>query len=133
MSDAPLTEAEMEIARDVIGGLGSDMSRIDTDDVEDAARAIRAYAEKTTNERLKHWETAFETTNPAQAIAEHWAVLAKRKALQDENAVLRQANDSITAINHSAKKLADQDAGEIAHLKAELDEARKAPERSEEQ
>ena len=32
--------------------------------------------------RLNQWEAAFETTNPAQAKAEHLAVLEKRTALQ---------------------------------------------------
>lgn len=77
-------------------------------------------------DRLKQWEIALETTNPAQAKAELLAVQEKRFTLQKERS---HATDIIIDLRRA---LAGAEK-EIDRLKAELDEARKAPERSEEQ
>lgn len=124
MNDRQLTESEMDIARDVIGGLGSDMSRIDTDDVEEAARAIRVYVEKVTSDRVSRWETGFETTNAAQAIAEHKAVLEKRAALQRENSALRTEVDRLLETNRTHMLQREHAEKRIVELEEEIKELR---------
>lgn len=74
-------------------------------------------------ERLKQWENAFETTNPAQAKAELLAVQEKRFTAQKERA---QATEIIIDLrrdnNGLVKQLAECHA-EIARLKDEFADA----------
>ncbi len=56
------------------------------------------------NERLSKWEQGFETTNPAQAIAEHQAVLQKRTNLTADNQLLIE---QLRAVKESERALSD--------------------------
>lgn len=56
--------------------------------------------------RLRAWEEAFETTNPAQAKAEHGAVLEKRAALQREIAQANGKLDRLKSFGRFADLLA---------------------------
>ncbi len=76
------------------------------------------------NARLREWETGFETSNPAQAIAEHRANLQKRAALQ---AQLNAAKIEATQLQRFEERLALLDAdnkGLLDQLRAEKEAVR---------
>ncbi len=83
-------------------------------------------------ERIGVWERLFESTNPTQASEEHKTVLAKRTALQRENAGLKLdaavASEHITVLRADNELLQQQ----IRELKEAAranvtDEPRRAP------
>lgn len=53
--------------------------------------------------RLAEWGKTFETTNPAQAQAEHAAVLLKRQSLFNEVRALQSKVEALTAENSALK------------------------------
>jgi hypothetical protein len=67
------------------------------------------------NSRLAEWEKLFETTNPAQAKAEHAAVVLKRQALFNENRVLQEKLRACEASHGVAPAKPDASAIEGEH------------------
>jgi hypothetical protein len=66
-------------------------------------------------QRLAEWERLFETTNPAQAKAEHAAVVLKRQALFNENRVLQEKLRACEASHDVAPAKPDASAIEGEH------------------
>lgn len=121
MSETPRTDAAQIEMRDDL----NDPSSRDYFVRSDFARKLELEL-KSQASRLAEWERLFETTNPVQAKAELLAVQEKRLTLIRERG---QATDIIVDTRRAlVATLTERD-----RLRAELEEARKAPERSEEQ
>lgn len=65
--------------------------------------------------RIDEWEKLFETTNPAQAKAEHAAVVLKRQALFNENRQLQEKLRACEASHGVAPAKPDASASEGEH------------------